>query len=158
MSDKGISLYTDGACSNNQERINSGGWGAVLFYNDHYKELYGGEKNTTNNRMELLAIIKGLEAIKSSQLPVTIYSDSAYIVNCFKDRWHVNWRRNGWQTSKKTPVENRDLWETLLELVEKKIGSERITWVKVKGHSGDKYNEIADQLARKGAEEISLSE
>ncbi len=154
MADQFISLYTDGACSNNQERINFGGWGAVMFFNDHYKELYGGEKNTTNNRMELMAIIKGLEAIKSSNLPVVIYSDSAYIVNCFKDQWYVKWRKNGWVNAKKNPVENKDLWEWLLELVENKIGKEKVTWVKVKGHSGDKYNEIADELARKGAEEV----
>ena len=152
MADEKIVIYTDGACSNNQERINSGGWGAVLLYKDHYKELFGGEKNTTNNRMELMAIIKALEELKTDKIPVSIHSDSAYIMNCFKDKWYEKWRKNGWQNSKKQPVENKDLWEKLLDLAENKIGLDKITWVKVKGHSGDKYNELADALARKGAE------
>jgi len=148
-----IVIYTDGSCSNNQERINSGGWGAVLRHKEFYKEIYGGEKNTTNNRMELMAIIKALEEIKNNNIPVSIHSDSAYIMNCFKDKWYVKWRQNGWQNSKKQPVENRDLWEILLDLAENKIGLDKISWVKVKGHSGDKYNEIADDLAKKGSEE-----
>ena len=154
LKDNAIVIYTDGACSNNQERTNLGGWGAVLLHKGHYKEIYGGEADTTNNRMELMAMIRALEEVKAKGIPVVIHSDSAYIINCFKDKWYVNWRRNGWQNSKKQPVENRDLWERLLELAENKIGLDNITWVKVKGHSGDHYNEVADALARKGAESL----
>lgn len=151
-----IIIYTDGSCSNNQEEENSGGWGAVLMYKDHYKEIYGGEKNTTNNRMELTAVIKALEELKTDKVPLAIHSDSAYVLNCFKSKWYENWRKNNWLNARKQPVENRDLWERLLDLAENKIGLDKIQWVKVKGHSGDKYNDIADALAKKGAEESEL--
>ena len=145
-----IIIYTDGACSNNQSSENFGGYGAVLLYKDNVKEIYGGEKNTTNNIMELTAIIKALETLKRRDIPVEVYSDSAYIVNCIKDKWYINWRRNGWITSKKTPVENKELWEKLLNQIES-LSSFKL--IKVKGHAGDKYNELADELARKGANE-----
>lgn len=145
-----ILIYSDGACSNNQSNHNSGGYGAVLIYKENIKKIHGGMKNTTNNVMELTAIIEALKIIKRKDIPVQVYSDSAYIVNCINDRWYVNWRRNGWKTSKKTPVENKELWIQLLELVE----SFNVFEIKkVKGHAGDKYNEIADELARTGAEE-----
>lgn len=145
-----IIIYTDGACSNNQSNQNFGGFGAVLIYNEHVKKIYGGQKNTTNNIMELTAIIESLKTLKTNKIPVHVFSDSAYIVNCINSKWYVNWRKNGWKTSKKTPVENRALWEELLSLIEN-LQSFEIS--KVKGHAGDKYNEMADELARKGAEE-----
>lgn len=146
-----IIIYTDGACSNNQSNKNYGGYGAVLMYRDKVKEIYGGEKNTTNNIMEMMAVIKSLELLKRRDIPVQVYSDSAYIVNCINNKWYVNWRENGWKTSKKTAVENKELWQKLLDLIES-IKSFEI--IKVKGHAGNEYNEIADELARKGAEEI----
>lgn len=110
MSDK-IVIFFDGACSTNGTW--SGGWGAVLRYKDKVKEIYGGEPNTTNNRMELMGCIKALEEIKTKRIPIEIYGDSAYVVNCFKNKWYVAWRKNGWKNSKKQPVENRDLWGTI---------------------------------------------
>ena len=100
-----LRIYTDGACSGNQNETNIGGWGSILEFGDSQKELHGGELNTTNNRMELTAVI---EALKSS-----------YVASCFRDKWYVNWRKNGWMTSGKKPVENRELWEELISLVEK---------------------------------------
>ncbi|OEH86620.1 ribonuclease HI [Desulfuribacillus stibiiarsenatis] len=136
---KKIVIYTDGACSGNP---GPGGWSAVLMYGEHIKELSGGEKDTTNNRMEMLGVIKGLENLKE-RCEVHIYTDSAYIYNCFQQKWYVNWQKNGWKNSQKKPVENKDLWETMLELVEQ----HDVHWHKVKGHSGDKWNERADVLA-----------
>ncbi|QSX06893.1 ribonuclease HI [Sedimentibacter sp. zth1] len=146
-----IIIYSDGACSNNQSEKNFGGYGAVLIYKDNVKKVYGGEINTTNNVMELTAIIKALEMLKRKDIPVEVYSDSAYIVNCINNKWYVNWRKNGWKTSKKTPVENKQLWEKLLLQIESlKI----FNIIKVKGHAGDTYNEMADELARRGADEV----
>ncbi|HXG00298.1 MAG TPA: ribonuclease HI [Bacteroidota bacterium] len=144
-----IIIFCDGACSGNQSKNNVGGWGAVLTYKGKVKELHGGERNTSNQRMELTACIKALEAIKTRKLPIVIYSDSAYLVNCMNQRWYDRWRRNGWKTGKKQPVENRDLWERLLALVE----SLNVTFKKVEGHAGVELNERADELARLGAEE-----
>ena len=147
-----IIIYTDGACSNNQSSENAGGWGAILTAGAHPpRELYGSELDTTNNRMELTACIRALEAVKNPALPVIIYSDSAYIVNCFKQRWYENWRRNGWKNARKKPVENQDLWEQLLALTERM----HVRFLKVKGHAGVDMNERADELARRGAEEAA---
>lgn len=146
-----IIIYTDGACSNNQSSKNYGGYGAVLMYKDKVKEIYGGKKNTTNNIMEMMAVIKSLELLKRLDIPVQVYSDSAYIVNCINNKWYINWRKNGWKTSKKTAVENKEMWQTLLNLIES-IKSFEI--IKVKGHAGNEFNEMADELARKGAEEV----
>ncbi len=145
-----ILIYSDGSCSNNQSKENFGGYGAVLIYKDNVKEIYGGEKNTTNNIMEMTAVIKSLEALKNKNIPVEVYSDSAYIVNCINNKWYVNWRKNGWKTSKKDPVENKELWEKMLFLIDSLLDFKII---KVKGHAGDTYNELADELARKGTEE-----
>lgn len=112
-----VNIYTDGACSGNQNEENTGGWGCILEYEGHEKELFGGEVNTTNNRMELFALISALQALKKTGLSLNIYSDSSYLVNCFRSRWYESWQKNGWKTSKKTPVENRELWETLIELL-----------------------------------------
>ena len=133
-------MYTDGACSGNP---GPGGWGAILIEDGRERELSGGENPTTNQRMELTAPIEGLRALESRR-QVAIYSDSAYVINCFRDRWYERWRKNGWLNSQKKPVENRDLWEALIALVEQ----HDVTWHKVAGHSGDPLNDRADALAR----------
>lgn len=115
---KTVIMYTDGACAGNQHEENIGGWGCILQYKEHEKELWGGEENTTNNRMELTAPIQGLSALKEKGLRILIYSDSSYFVNCFRKKWYKSWQKNGWRTAAKKPVENRDLWEKLLELTE----------------------------------------
>lgn len=109
-----LRIYTDGGCSNNQGENNIGGWGAVLEFNGHFKELYGGEKNTTNNRMEITAVIEAFKALKKGGLEVEIFTDSSYVANCFREKWYEKWEKNGWMNSKKQPVENRELWEELL--------------------------------------------
>jgi len=145
---KEITIYTDGACSGNP---GPGGWGAVLLFQDKKKEIYGGEKDTTNQRMELKAVIEALRSLKVSGWDVTIYSDSAYLVNAFQQRWLDNWQRNGWRNSKKEPVANQDLWRQLLELAERNS----LKLLKVKGHAGDMLNERCDELARQAIKELS---
>ena len=125
-----VNMYTDGACSGNQNEENVGGWGCILEFAGREKELWDGEVNTTNNRMELSAPIAGLSALKEKGLLVRIYSDSSYLVNCFQQGWHKNWVRNGWKTSQKKPVENRELWEKLLSLME----GQTCEFYLVKGH------------------------
>ncbi|EEG78073.1 ribonuclease HI [Dethiobacter alkaliphilus] len=137
---KDVIIYTDGACSGNP---GPGGWGAVLRYGSHEKEISGGDEKTTNQRMELQAAISALELLKEP-CKVKLHSDSAYLVNAFKQRWFDKWQKNGWVNSKKEPVVNRDLWERLLELDRK----HDIEWVKVKGHADDELNNRCDQLAR----------
>ena len=114
MSEKTICIYCDGACAGNQNEVNRGGWGAILEYGKYVREIYGGEKNTTNNRMEITALISALEALTKRNLPIHVFSDSAYVMNCMRDGWYLRWQRNGWMNSKKEPVENRDLWEKLI--------------------------------------------
>jgi len=134
-----LKIYTDGACSGNP---GPGGWGVVMLYGGHKRELSGGESDTTNNRMELLAVIKGLEAV-TKNVPVQVYSDSSYIVNAINQDWIGNWQKNGWRTSAKSDVKNRDLWEKLLEL----NAQYKPTYIKVKGHADDINNNRADELA-----------
>ena len=112
-----VNIYTDGACSGNQNEENVGGWGCVLEFAGHEKELSGAEVNTTNNRMELKALIEALSALKEGGLELCIFSDSSYLVNCFRQRWIQGWQRNGWKNAQKKPVENRELWEQLLALL-----------------------------------------
>lgn len=138
---KEITIYTDGACSGNP---GPGGWGAVLFYGEHTRELSGGEENTTNQRMELTAVIEALRALKVSDWQVTVHTDSAYVVNAFAQNWIDNWQRNGWKNSKKEAVANQDLWKELIALMKKN----RVKIAKVKGHAGDRWNERCDELAR----------
>ena len=135
-----IILYTDGACSGNP---GPGGWGAVLIFNGIEKELSGANPNTTNNVMEITAVIEGLKALKRP-CNVNIYSDSAYVVNCFEKNWINNWIKNNWVNSKKDPVKNKELWLELYNLT--KI--HKVTFNKVKGHSNVKYNNRCDELAR----------
>ena len=140
---KTIHIYTDGACSGNQNETNIGGWGAVLEYGSHRKELFGGERDTTNNRMELMAAIEALEALKEPCY-VRLHTDSTYLCNAFMQNWIANWQRNGWMTSAKHPVLNRDLWERLWQLSNK----HHVTYIKVKGHSDNALNNRCDELAR----------
>ena len=137
---KEVTIYTDGACSGNP---GTGGWGAVLFYGPHMKELSGGVPDTTNNRMELTAVIEALGALKEP-CKVKLYSDSAYVVNCFRQGWIDNWVKNGWVNSKGQPVENQDLWKRLLE----RMKIHRVEYIKVKGHSDNDWNNRCDALAR----------
>lgn len=136
---KEIMIYTDGACSGNP---GPGGWGCVLLYGEHRKEISGGERATTNNRMELTAAIKALEAL-NTPCCVDLYSDSAYLVNAFEQGWLNNWQKRGWIKSDKKPVENTDLWKRILELCE----VHAVTWHKVKGHASNKENNRCDELA-----------
>ena len=143
-----ITIYTDGACSGNP---GPGGWAAVLLATGHRREIYGGENQTTNQRMELRAVIEALKALKVTGWEVEVYSDSAYVVNAFQQHWLENWQRNGWVNSKKDPVANQDLWKELLPLMRKNL----VTLHKVKGHAGDENNERCDILARQGIRELN---
>jgi len=147
---KKIIVYCDGACSGNQLKINKGGWGAILKYNDYTREIYGGERNTTNQRMELTACIKALEEIKAENIDIEIHSDSAYLVNCIQKKWYEKWFINGWMNYKKKPVENKDLWIRILDL----LSEHNVTFIKVSGHTGVELNELADKLAQKGIMEL----
>lgn len=138
---KNVMIYTDGACSYNP---GPGGWAAVLIYRGNEKRISGFEAETTNNRMELTAVLKAIEALKEP-CSVTVHTDSAYIHNAFEKKWIDNWQRNGWKTSSKKDVENQDLWKGIL----KTSASHSMHWKKVKGHSDDKYNNICDELATK---------
>jgi ribonuclease HI len=137
-----VIMYTDGACSGNP---GPGGWGVLIIENGRETELSGGENPTTNQRMELTAPLEGLRTLEGRRR-VAIHSDSAYVINCFRDKWYERWRRNGWLNAQKKPVENRDLWEALIALVER----HDVTWHKVAGHSGHPENDRADALARSG--------
>lgn len=136
---KKIEIYTDGACSGNPGK---GGWAAVLVYSGTEKEISGGEKDTTNNRMELTAIIMALKALKEPCL-VKLTTDSKYVCDSVNKRWVYSWKRNGWKKSDKKPALNVDLWEQLLEL----LNIHKVEFIWVKGHNGHKYNERCDQLA-----------
>ena len=137
---KDVIIYTDGACSGNP---GVGGWGAVLFYRGVRKEMSGAEGQTTNNRMELTAMIRALSALKED-CEVTLYSDSAYCVDAFNKGWIASWKANGWRTADKSEVKNPDLWQELLALAER----HKVTFVKVKGHSDNEHNNRCDALAR----------
>ena len=138
-----VAMYTDGACSGNP---GPGGWGVLIVHDGRETELSGAENPTTNQRMELTAPIQGLRSLGARRRRVDIYSDSAYVINCFRDRWYERWRQNGWRNAQKKPVDNRDLWEALLAEVER----HDVTWHKVAGHSGHPENDRADALARAG--------
>ncbi len=137
---KTVEIYTDGACSGNPGK---GGWCAILLYGGNEKVLAGGDPDTTNNRMEVYAAIAGLAALKE-RCVVKLYSDSAYLVNAIEQGWLDGWRRNGWKTSGKQAVKNKDLWERLTEL----LRAHAVTFVKVKGHADNVYNNRCDEYAR----------
>ena len=136
---KTVTLYTDGACSGNP---GPGGWGAILIYGETEKELSGGEKSTTNNRMELTAVIEGLSALKEPCI-VELYSDSKYVIDGLSKGWAASWQKNGWKKADKKPALNPDLWEKLLELARRHVL--RYHWVK--GHADNPKNNRCDQMA-----------
>lgn len=125
-----IRMYTDGGCSGNQQSENFGGWGCVLEMGEHQKELFGGEANTTNNRMELTAVIEGFKALKRDGLDIEVFSDSSYVANCFREKWYESWEKNHWRNAARKSVENQDLWKELLALVRK----HNVRFFRVKGH------------------------
>ena len=135
-----ITIYTDGACSGNP---GAGGWAAILTCNGASKQISGGENNTTNNRMELQAVIEALKIIKKPS-NVTLYSDSAYVVNAFSQGWLVNWQKNHWKTSGRKPVQNKELWLELLKLT----NIHNVSFKKVAGHADNEFNNKCDELAR----------
>ena len=135
-----VIIYTDGACSGNP---GPGGWGTILMYKDNKKEISGGLKNTTNNVMELTAVIEGLKLLKFP-CNVHLYSDSAYVVNAFNQNWIKNWVKNNWKTSDKKDVKNKELWQELLSLTK----THKVTFYKVKGHADNEFNNRCDELAR----------
>ena len=138
-----IEIYTDGACLGNPGR---GGWGAVLLYKEHRKEISGKERESTNNRMEMRAVIEALKTLKKSS-EVTIYTDSKYVLDGIT-KWIFGWKKNGWRTADKKPIKNIDFWQEL----DAEVAKHQIKWVWVKGNAGNHFNEIADELARKAAE------
>ena len=141
-----VTIYTDGACSGNP---GPGGWGAILMYNGNKKELSGSSNDTTNNIMEITAV---LEALKTLKFPVEVdlYSDSAYVVNCFNQGWIYNWLKKGWKTASGEPVKNKELWEELYSLTQ----THKVTFHKVKGHADNEFNNRCDELARNAIDSI----
>ena len=137
---KEVTIYTDGACSGNP---GPGGWGAILIYGENKKEISGREKETTNNIMEITAVIESLKLLKYP-CDVKLYSDSAYVVNAFNKNWVESWQKNGWINSKKEEVKNKELWKELIELTK----THNVTFIKVKGHSDNEFNNRCDELAR----------
>lgn len=135
-----VTIYTDGACSGNP---GPGGWGAMLMYKDIVKEISGGKSETTNNIMELTAVIEGLKMLKFP-CKVKLYSDSAYVVNAFEQKWIYGWMKNGWKTAGKSPVKNKELWQELYNLTK----THDVDFIKVKGHSDNEFNNRCDELAR----------
>ncbi len=140
-----VEIFTDGACRGNP---GPGGWGAILRYGNHEKELFGGEKETTNNRMEMTAVIRALDSLKR-ECRVVVTTDSMYVKQGIT-QWIDNWKRRGWKKADKSPVKNADLWKQLDQLA----ASHQVEWKWVKGHSGHVENERADELANKGIDEL----
>ncbi len=143
--DKVVDIFTDGACRGNP---GPGGWGVILRLGGHEKTLHGGEADTTNNRMELLAVIRALEALKRP-VQARVHSDSQYVLKGMRE-WLPNWKAKGWRTASKAPVKNADLWQTLDQLA----AQHQIEWIWVKGHAGHPENERADALANQGIDEL----
>jgi ribonuclease HI len=152
MSDKlpQVEIYTDGSCLNNP---GAGGYGVVLLAGDNRKELSGGYVRTTNNRMEILAVIKGLQALKKP-CRVNLYTDSQYVVNAISKGWAKKWQKNNWQRNAKEKAKNPDLWQILLELCEQ----HQVNFIWVRGHSGNRENERCDRLAFNAAQSSDLEE
>ncbi len=140
-----VEIYTDGACLGNPGK---GGYAAILLYKQHKKEIYGAQKDTTNNQMELKAAIEALKTLKKSS-KVRLHTDSKYVMDGIT-KWIFSWKKNNWKSSDKKPVKNQELWQEL----DIEVAKHSIEWIWVKGHSGNHYNEIVDGLARKAAQEI----
>jgi|SRR3990167_4273781 len=147
MNKKQVNLFTDGACRGNP---GPGGWGVLIRYNDHEKQLYGAEKYTTNNRMELMAAIEGLKALKEA-CDISVTTDSQY-VRLGITEWLTNWKKRNWKTADKKPVKNQDLWEQL----DYEVSRHHIAWHWIKGHSGHVENELVDALANRAIDELIL--
>ena len=143
-----VTIYTDGACSGNP---GPGGWGAILMHNENKKELSGGIKDTTNNIMEITAVLEALKALKFP-CEVDIYSDSPYVVNCFNQGWIYNWLKKGWKTASGENVKNKELWEELYNLTK----VHNVTFHKVKGHADNEYNNRCDELARNAIKSLNI--
>ena len=148
-----IRIFTDGAASGNGTKNCCGGW-AYMIYVDGANTIkeYGSEKNTTNNRMELIAVIRGLDAARAlygEEVEIEVISDSSYLINCYVDGWYKNWERNGWINSARKPVANIDLWKVLIPY----FNDSKIKFLKIKGHAGYEENEEVDKLAKRGAAE-----
>ena len=141
-----VTIYTDGACSGNP---GPGGWGAILMYKDNKKEISGGKRDTTNNVMELTAVIEALKLLKFP-CKVCVYSDSAYVVNAFLQHWVINWQKNNWKTADKKDVKNKELWQELIALTKE----HNVTFIKVKGHADNEFNNRCDELARQAIQDL----
>lgn len=141
-----VIIYTDGACSGNP---GPGGWGAILMYQDNKKEISGAQNNTTNNVMELTAVIEALKLLKHP-CSVKLYSDSAYVVNAFLQKWIINWQKNNWKTADKKEVKNKELWQELVEFTT----IHQVKFIKVKGHSDNEFNNRCDELARQAIKSL----
>lgn len=148
---KHVDIYTDGACRGNGKENTIGAYGIVLIYSELKKEMKKACKDTTNNIMELSAVIEALKMLKEP-CSVTLYSDSAYVVNAVNNKWLLNWQKNGWKTSNKEPVKNKELWENLISLL--KIHD--VTFVKVKGHADNLFNNRCDELANEAMDDITI--
>ncbi len=144
---KKVLIYTDGACSGNP---GPGGWGAILMYGENQKEISGAQKDTTNNIMEITAVLEALKLLKE-ECEVEVYSDSAYVVNAFNQGWIENWQKNNWRTASKDPVKNQELWEELYDLTLK----HKVKFIKVKGHSDNEWNNRCDFLATSAIKKLS---
>lgn len=151
----GVVVYTDGSCLPNSKGW--GGWGAVILFpeEDMPTVISGAKRGVTNNQMELLAVIRALEYIPLSHESITVYTDSAYINNCLRCKWYKQWQANGWMASTGKPVKNREYWEELLYLATEQ---RHVEFHHVKGHSGDKYNELADSIARTASVEAEVND
>ena len=146
-----IKIYTDGACRANGTKNALGGWAYAIIYNDELRlEEWGNEKETTNNRMEMMAVVEALKNFTDLDEEIVVCTDSAYIHNCMKQKWYVNWQRNGWVNATREPVKNKDLWEQIIPYFSNPL----ISFEKIRGHSGDKWNEYVDKLAVKAAKAL----
>ena len=141
-----VIIYTDGACSGNP---GPGGWGAILMFKDIKKEISGAQNNTTNNIMELTAVIEALKLLKHP-CKVQLYSDSAYVVNAFLQKWVDNWQKNNWKTADKKDVKNKELWQELISLTT----THQVKFIKVKGHADNEFNNRCDELARQAIQKL----
>ena len=146
---KEVIIYTDGACRGNGKESSIGAFGIVLIYSNIKKEIKQAFLNTTNNIMELTAVIQGLSMLKEP-CSVKLYSDSAYVINAMNQKWIDNWVRNGWKTANKEPVKNKELWEELIKLIQ----FHKVTFIKVKGHSDNELNNRCDELANEAMDEL----